>query len=54
MMDKAAFDQTVQIAVEGEIIKAAPGASAWRNDLAKKALAALGGDTNGAAGRRRR
>lgn len=46
-MDKAAFDQTAQVAKDGAIIKALPDADAYRNDLTEKALAALDGDKNG-------
>jgi NitT/TauT family transport system substrate-binding protein len=48
-IDKAAFDRTVQIAIDGKIIKAAPDDKAWRNDLTEKALKDLGGDTTGAS-----
>jgi len=48
MMDKAAFDRTAQVAKDGAIIKALPDATAWRNDLTEKALAALDGDKTGA------
>jgi NitT/TauT family transport system substrate-binding protein len=41
-MDQAAFDRTVSLAVEGKILKAAPTGTVFRNDLAQKALAALG------------
>ena len=47
MMDKAAFDRTAQVALDGAIIKALPDSTAWRNDLTEKALAALDGDKNG-------
>jgi NitT/TauT family transport system substrate-binding protein len=48
MMDQAAFDRTVQIAVDSKILKAAPTGTAFRNDLAQAALAALGSeDTKG-------
>ena len=47
--DKAAFDRTVQIAVDSKILKAAPTGTPYRNDLAEKAIAALGSsvDTKG-------
>jgi NitT/TauT family transport system substrate-binding protein len=50
IMDQAAFDRTVQIAVEGEILAAPPAGTAFRNDLAQRALDALGSgvDTKGA------
>ena len=46
-MDKAAFDRTAQVALDGAIIKALPNDTAFRNDLTEKALAALDGDKNG-------
>jgi NitT/TauT family transport system substrate-binding protein len=50
IMDKAAFDRTVQIAIDSKVLKAAPTGTAYRNDLAEKALQALGSsvDTKGA------
>jgi len=45
--DKAAYDQTVKIATDGKILTKAP-TDGYRNDLAEKALANLGGDTKGA------
>jgi NitT/TauT family transport system substrate-binding protein len=42
IMDAAAFDRTVAVAVEGEILQAAPTGTAFRNDLAQSALDALG------------
>ena len=42
IMDQAAFDRTVQIAVDSKILKAPPAGKAFRNDLAQKALDALG------------
>jgi NitT/TauT family transport system substrate-binding protein len=49
IMDQAAFDRTVSVAVEGEILGAAPAGTAFRNDLAQAALDALGttADTKG-------
>jgi len=49
IMDKAAFDRTVQISIESAILKAAPTGDAYRNDLAQAALDALGSsvDTKG-------
>ena len=49
--DKAAFDRTVQISIDSKVLKAAPTGTAYRNDLAEKALAALGSsvDTKGAS-----
>ncbi|HEU0235012.1 MAG TPA: ABC transporter substrate-binding protein [Candidatus Limnocylindrales bacterium] len=46
IMDAAAFDRTVAVAVEGEILKAAPTGTAFRNDLAQSALDALGSDVD--------
>jgi len=47
--DKALWDQTIAIAVAGGFLKAAPADGAYRNDLAQKALDALGSsvDTKG-------
>ena len=49
IMDKAAFDRTVQIAIDSKVLKAAPTGTAYRNDLAQKALDQLGSsvDTKG-------
>jgi NitT/TauT family transport system substrate-binding protein len=51
MLDKTAWDQTVQIATQYGILKAPPTAGAYRTDLAQQALAALGSgvDTKGAS-----
>jgi NitT/TauT family transport system substrate-binding protein len=50
LTDEAAFDRTVDIAVEGKILTAEPTGTPFRNDLAQKALDALGSsvDTKGA------
>ena len=49
-MDQAAFDRTVQISIDSKVLKAAPTGTAFRNDLAQQALAALGSaDTKGAS-----
>ena len=40
--DKALWDQTIAIATAGGFLKAAPADGAYRNDLAQKALDALG------------
>jgi NitT/TauT family transport system substrate-binding protein len=50
IMDQAAFDRTVKISVDSKVLKAAPTGKAFRNDLAQKALDALGSsvDTKGA------
>ncbi len=42
IMDQAAFDRTVQISVDSEILKAPPSGTPFRNDLAQQAIAALG------------
>ncbi len=48
--DGAAFDRTVQVALDGKILSKPVVGTAWRNDLAEKALAALGdADTKGAS-----
>jgi NitT/TauT family transport system substrate-binding protein len=41
-LDKALWDQTVQIATTYQVLKAAPADGAFRTDLAQKALEALG------------
>ena len=48
--DAAAFDRTVQVALDGGILKQPVEGTPWRNDLAEAALAELGDvDTNGAS-----
>jgi NitT/TauT family transport system substrate-binding protein len=47
MVDQAAWDQTVQVALDGQIITKQP-TNGFRNDLTEKALKDLGGDTTGA------
>ena len=48
--DAAAFDRTVQVALDGLILTKPVEGTVWRNDLAEKALAALGdADTKGAS-----
>ena len=48
--DAAAFDRTVQVALDGKILTKPVVGTPWRNDLAEKALAALGdADTKGAS-----
>jgi NitT/TauT family transport system substrate-binding protein len=49
IMDQAAFDRTIKIAVDSKILKAPPTGKPFRNDLAQKALEALGSsvDTKG-------
>jgi len=51
IMDQAAFDRTVKISIDSKVLKAAPSGKAFRNDLAQKALDALGSsvDTKGAS-----
>ena len=46
--DSAAFDRTVQVALDGKILTKPVEGTAWRNDLAEKALAELAdADTKG-------
>ncbi len=48
--DSAAFDRTVQVALDGKILTKPVEGTPWRNDLAEKALAELGDvDTKGAS-----
>ena len=51
LLDKATYEQTIQIATTYKVLKAAPSADATRTDLAQKALDALGSsvDTKGAS-----
>jgi NitT/TauT family transport system substrate-binding protein len=46
IMDQAAYDRTIAVAIEGAVISKAP-TDGFRNDLATKALENLGGDTKG-------
>ena len=46
--DKALWDQTIEVAIEGKVLDAAPAEGAYRNDLAERALKDLTGDTKGA------
>ncbi|HXG25997.1 MAG TPA: ABC transporter substrate-binding protein [Candidatus Binatia bacterium] len=46
--DKALWDQTIAVALEGKVLKAAPGEGAYRNDLVEKAWVGLEGDLIGA------
>jgi NitT/TauT family transport system substrate-binding protein len=46
IMDQAAYDRTVSVATEGKVLTKAP-VDGFRNDLAQKALANLGGDAKG-------
>jgi len=48
LMDKALFDQTVAVSLEGKVLTKAPDAGAYRTDLAAKALEGVTGDTKGA------
>jgi NitT/TauT family transport system substrate-binding protein len=45
--DKALWDQTIAVAIEGGVLTAAPPDGAYRNDLAEKALAGIKEDTKG-------
>ncbi len=45
--DQALWDQTIAVAIEGTVLKAAPPSGAFRNDLAEKALSGITGDTKG-------
>ncbi len=48
MIDKAAFDRTVQVALDGKILTKPVEGTPWRNDLAQKALDSMTGvDTKG-------
>jgi NitT/TauT family transport system substrate-binding protein len=47
MLDQEQWDQTVQIALDSEIITEEPPESAYRTDLAEAALAGIDGDVNG-------
>jgi NitT/TauT family transport system substrate-binding protein len=47
IMDPAAWQQTVDVAIGGAIIKAAPPADAYRTDLATKALSQITDDAKG-------
>jgi len=51
-LDKAAWDQTVNISTTYQVLKSKPADAAFRTDLAKKAadaLKAAGSDVNGAS-----
>ena len=48
-MDAAAFDRTVQVAIDGQIITADPADTVYRTDLAAAARQGLEGDANGAS-----
>jgi len=50
VMDKALWDQTVSVATSQGIIAAAPGGSAYRSDLAQRAVDELSGDGVDAVG----
>ncbi len=52
VLDKALWDQTIQVATSQKVLKAAPDANAYRTDLAQKAVDALkaaGVDVTGAS-----
>ena len=42
LMDQAAFDRTIGVAVEGKVLKGPPTGTAFRNDLAENAIQQLG------------
>ena len=46
-MDLAPWEQTVEIAMEGEVISRRPHEGAFRTDLAIKALEGIKGDIKG-------
>lgn len=48
VMDQGLYDQTVNVAIEGGVLTAAPDAGAVRTDLAAAALEGIDGDTTGA------
>jgi NitT/TauT family transport system substrate-binding protein len=45
--DKALWDQTIAVALEGKFLAKTPADGAYRNDLAEKALVGITGDTKG-------
>jgi NitT/TauT family transport system substrate-binding protein len=45
--DKALWDQTIAVALEGKFLTKTPADGAYRNDLAEAALAMITGDTKG-------
>ena len=47
LMDQAAYDRTVQIALAGKILTKQPNADAWTNTYTQQALQGLSGDTKG-------
>jgi NitT/TauT family transport system substrate-binding protein len=47
MMDSAAFERTVQVALDGKLLTKAPDADAWTNTYTEQALKDLAGDTKG-------
>ena len=46
--DKALWDQTIAVAIEGKVLTAAPAEGAYRNDLVEKAWVGITGDLTGA------
>jgi NitT/TauT family transport system substrate-binding protein len=46
--DKALWDQTIAVSLEGKFLTKTPADGAYRNDLAEQALAGITGDTKGA------
>jgi NitT/TauT family transport system substrate-binding protein len=47
LTDATLWDQTIQVALEGKVLTAAPAEGAYRNDLVEKAWVGLEGDKNG-------
>ncbi|HUQ43525.1 MAG TPA: ABC transporter substrate-binding protein, partial [Candidatus Limnocylindria bacterium] len=45
--DKALWDQTIAVALQGKFLTKTPAEGAYRNDLAEAALAQISGDTKG-------
>lgn len=48
VMNATLFDQTVRVALDGNVISAAPSSDVYRTDLAMRALEGISGDTTGA------
>ncbi|HWH37475.1 MAG TPA: ABC transporter substrate-binding protein [Candidatus Limnocylindrales bacterium] len=47
IMDPTAYERTVQVAIEGQVITTEPPDGAYRTDLAQRAMDGLQGDTRG-------
>lgn len=47
IMDEALWNQTIDVALEGEVLTAEPDDAAYRTDLAQQALEGIEGDTQG-------